>query len=52
VRRRRGRRAGTHIVGRPARVVRAYLRSAADVRRGRVGRHTLGPRRLRTAVAG
>jgi len=51
VRRRGGRRAGAHIVGRPTRH-RARLGPVADVRRGRVRRHPFGARRLRATAAG
>lgn len=51
MRRRGGRRAGAHIVGRPTRH-RARLGPVADVRRGRVRRHPFGARRLRATAAG
>jgi len=51
VRRRGGRRAGAHTVGRPT-GNRARLGPVTDVRRGGVWRHSLGARRLRATAAG
>jgi len=51
VRRRGGRRAGAHTVGRPT-GNRARLGPVTDVRRGSVWRHSLGARRLRATAAG
>jgi len=50
MRRRGGRRAGAHTVGRPT-GHRARLGPVTDVRCGSVWRHSLGPRRLRTIAA-